>query len=102
MAFSPFKFLQEVRSEAGKVTWPTRREVTITTMMVFVMVALASVFFFFADLIIRYFVTFLLGIADERRNSTHGQALVYRSRLFNFEEGRRSTRAGQAAGSRIC
>ncbi|MEZ5821685.1 MAG: preprotein translocase subunit SecE [Bradyrhizobium sp.] len=62
MAFSPFKFLQEVRSEAGKVTWPTRREVTITTMMVFVMVALASVFFFFADLIIRYFVTFLLGI----------------------------------------
>ncbi|MGQ0680865.1 preprotein translocase subunit SecE [Bradyrhizobium sp.] len=62
MAFSPFKFLQEVRSEAGKVTWPTRREVTVTTIMVFIMVALASVFFLFADLIIRYFVTFLLGI----------------------------------------
>jgi preprotein translocase subunit SecE len=62
MAISPFKFLQEVRSEANKVTWPTRREVTITTIMVFVMVALSSIFFFIADLIIRYFVTFLLGI----------------------------------------
>jgi preprotein translocase SecE subunit len=62
MAFSPFKFLQEVRSETAKVTWPTRRETTITTIMVFVMVALASVFFFAADQIIRYLVTFLLGI----------------------------------------
>jgi len=62
MAFSPFKFLQEVRSEAGRVTWPTRREVTVTTIMVFIMVALSSVFFLIADLIIRYFVTFILGI----------------------------------------
>jgi preprotein translocase subunit SecE len=62
MAFSPFKFLQEVRSESAKVTWPTRRETTITTIMVFVMVALASIFFFVADLIIRYAVTFLLGV----------------------------------------
>src|SRR5205085_9317415 len=62
MAFSPFKFLQEVRSETAKVTWPTRRETTITTIMVFVMVALASVFFFASDQIIRYLVTFLLGI----------------------------------------
>ena len=60
MAFSPFKFLQEVRSETAKVTWPTRRE--ITTIMVFVMVALASIFFFAADQIIRFLVTFLLGI----------------------------------------
>jgi preprotein translocase subunit SecE len=62
MAFSPFKFLQEVRTEASKVTWPTRREVTITTIMVFVMVALASVFFFAADQIIRYLITLVLGI----------------------------------------
>jgi preprotein translocase subunit SecE len=62
MAFSPFKFLQEVRSETAKVTWPTRRETTITTIMVFVMVALASIFFFAADQIIRFLVTFLLGI----------------------------------------
>ena len=62
MAFSPFKFLQEVRSETAKVTWPTRRETMITTIMVFVMVALASIFFFAADQIIRVLVTFLLGI----------------------------------------
>jgi preprotein translocase subunit SecE len=62
MAFSPFKFLQEVRSETAKVTWPTRRETTITTIMVFVMVAMASVFFFAADQIIRYLVTLVLGI----------------------------------------
>ena len=61
-SFSPFKFLQEVRSETAKVTWPTRRETMITTIMVFVMVALASIFFFMADLVIRYSVTFLLGV----------------------------------------
>ena len=59
---SPFKFLQEVRTEVDKVTWPTRRETTITTIMVFVMVALASIFFFVSDQIIRYLVTLLLGI----------------------------------------
>ena len=42
---SPFKFLQEVRAEAQKVTWPTRKETTITTIMVFVMAAAAAVFF---------------------------------------------------------
>ena len=42
---SPFKFMQEVRAEAQKVTWPTRRETAITTAMVFVMVAIASIFF---------------------------------------------------------
>jgi len=62
MAFSPFKFLQEVRTETNKVTWPSRRETMITTIMVFVMVALSSIFFFAADMIIRYLVTFLLGI----------------------------------------
>jgi preprotein translocase subunit SecE len=62
MAFSPFKFMQEVRSETAKVTWPTRRETMITTIMVFVMVAMASIFFFAADQLIRYLVTFLLGI----------------------------------------
>jgi preprotein translocase subunit SecE len=63
MAFSPFKFLQEVRSETAKVTWPTRRETTITTIMVFVMVALASIFFTVADQIIRVIITYILGVA---------------------------------------
>ena len=60
MALSPFKFLQEVRTETNKVTWPSRRETTITTIMVFVMVALSSIFFFAADQVIRYLVAFLL------------------------------------------
>ena len=60
---SPFKFLQEVRAEADKVTWPTRRETLITTVMVFVMVAVSSVLFLVADQIIRIFITFILGVA---------------------------------------
>ena len=59
---NPFNFLQEVRAEASKVTWPTRRETTITTIMVFVMVALSSIFFFAADQLIRYLITLVLGI----------------------------------------
>ena len=60
---SPFKFLQEVREETNKVTWPTRKETMITTAMVFVMVAIASIFFLVADQIIRLAVTFVLGVA---------------------------------------
>ena len=59
---SPFKFLQEVRAETQKVTWPTRRETAITTAMVFVMVAIAAVFFLLADQIMRMVVTFVLGV----------------------------------------
>ena len=59
---NPFKFLQEVRTEASKVTWPTRRETMITTVMVFIMVAVSSVFFLAADQIIRLVVTFILNV----------------------------------------
>ena len=62
--FSPFKFLQEVRAETDKVTWPTRRETAITTAMVFVMVAIASIFFLVSDQIIRIVITFVLGIGS--------------------------------------
>ncbi len=62
MAFSPFQFLQEVRTETNKVSWPSRRETTITTIMVFVMVAVSSIFFFAADQIIRYLVALVLTI----------------------------------------
>jgi preprotein translocase subunit SecE len=61
---SPFKFLQEVRQETAKVTWPTRRETAITTLMVFVMAALAGVFFLFADQVIRFLVTLGVGIGS--------------------------------------
>lgn len=60
---SPLKFLQEVRSEVDKVTWPTRRETMITTIMVFIMSAAASILFLVADQIIRFFITFILGVA---------------------------------------
>lgn len=56
----PFKFLQEVRTETNKVTWPSRKETTITTIMVFIMVAVASVFFLIADQVMQYVVTFIL------------------------------------------
>jgi preprotein translocase subunit SecE len=59
---SPFKFFQEVRAEADKVTWPSRRETMITTAMVFVMVAIASVIFLVSDQVIRILITFILGI----------------------------------------
>jgi preprotein translocase subunit SecE len=58
-----FKFMQEVRDETQKVTWPSRRETAITTLMVFVMVFLAAVFFFFTDQILRLIVSWVLGIA---------------------------------------
>jgi preprotein translocase subunit SecE len=59
---SPFKFMQEVRAETEKVTWPSRRETAITTLMVFIMSALAAIFFLLADQVIRFFVTLVLGI----------------------------------------
>ena len=46
---NPIAFLKQVRSETAKVTWPSRRETMISTVMVFVMVILAAVFFFAAD-----------------------------------------------------
>jgi preprotein translocase subunit SecE len=61
---SPFKFLQEVREETDKVTWPSRRETAITTAMVFVMVAVASIFFLLVDQIARTVITLILGIGS--------------------------------------
>jgi preprotein translocase subunit SecE len=61
---SPMKFLQEVRAEADKVTWPSRRETAITTAMVFVMVTITSIFFLVSDQIIRALVAFVLGIGN--------------------------------------
>jgi preprotein translocase subunit SecE len=60
---NPFKFLQEVRQETNKVTWPSRRETAITTAMVFVFAAAAAIFFLLADQVIRVVVTLVLGVA---------------------------------------
>jgi preprotein translocase subunit SecE len=58
--FNPGKFLREVRSETEKVTWPTRRETMITTLMVFIMSGLAAIFFLVADQVIRIAITTIL------------------------------------------
>ena len=58
---NPFKFLQEVRAEANKVTWPTRRETMITTGLVALMVVFATIFFVSVDQVIRLAVGFILG-----------------------------------------
>lgn len=58
---NPFTFLQQARSETSKVTWPSRRETGITTVMVFVMVFLASIFFLLADQLLSWGVSLLLG-----------------------------------------
>ena len=57
---NPLSFLQQVRTEVGKVVWPTRREVMLTTVMVFVLASLAAVFFFAVDLVIRSGLTWVL------------------------------------------
>lgn len=59
---NPFTFLQQVRSEVAKVVWPTRNETLVSTIMVLIMVALASVFFLAADQVVAWFVGFLLSI----------------------------------------
>jgi preprotein translocase subunit SecE len=58
---SPVKFLQEVRAEGQKVTWPTRRETMITTLMVFIMTGFAAIFFLISDQIMRFLVATIIG-----------------------------------------
>ena len=58
---NPFECIQDVRSEAAKVTWPSRRETMITTLMVLIMVVLAAVFFVAVDEIIHFVVSLVLG-----------------------------------------
>lgn len=54
---NPVQFINQVRTEGAKITWPTRREVVTTTIMVFIMASLASLFFFLVDLVIRFGIT---------------------------------------------
>jgi preprotein translocase subunit SecE len=59
---NPAQFIREVRQEASKVTWPTRKETGITTAMVFIMVVLAALFFFLVDTIVAKVVQLVLGL----------------------------------------
>lgn len=57
---NPIQFIQQVRTEVSKVTWPTRREVLLTTIMVFIMAALTATFFSLVDIAIRFGLTAIL------------------------------------------
>ena len=59
--YNPIEFIQEVRQEVAKVTWPTWKEVWITTLMVLVMVTLASMFFLATDQVLGWLVRLVLG-----------------------------------------
>jgi preprotein translocase subunit SecE len=59
---NPFTFLQQVRSEASKITWPSRRETMISTAMVLVMVIFAALFFFAADQLIGWLLSLVLNV----------------------------------------
>ena len=58
---NPLQFLQQVRTEVSKVVWPTRREVLLTTVMVFILSALAATFFSLVDLTIRTGLHYIIG-----------------------------------------
>jgi preprotein translocase subunit SecE len=59
---SPAQFVQQVRQEGSKVTWPTRKETAISTGMVFVMVILAALFFFLVDQVMSFGVKQIFGL----------------------------------------
>jgi len=58
---TPLEFLRQVRQEVGRVTWPTRKETTVTTIMVFAMVFVTALFFFLVDQILAQGVRLVLG-----------------------------------------
>ena len=60
---NPFQFIQQVRAEASKIVWPTRRETVTTTIMVFVMATLFAIFFFLTDQIISFFLQIILSLS---------------------------------------
>ncbi len=61
---SPLEFIQQVRTETSKVTWPTRRETVMTGVMVVIMTTILAVFFFGVDSILQAIVTMLLKLAQ--------------------------------------
>lgn len=61
---SPLQFLRQVKQEIRKVSWPTRNEVVRTAIMVLIIVAIASTFFFFVDQVLGWGVKAILGLGE--------------------------------------
>ena len=59
---NPLKFIQSVKQEAFKVTWPTRKDVMLGTLMVFVLATIAAIFFLLLDQIYRFLLDIILTI----------------------------------------
>ena len=61
--FNPLKFVQSVKQEAFKVTWPTKRDVMIGSLMVFVLATIASIFFLLLDQVLKFLLEALLKVS---------------------------------------
>tara|TARA_Y100000589_G_scaffold202166_1_gene190751 strand:+ start:114 stop:311 length:198 start_codon:yes stop_codon:yes gene_type:complete len=59
---NPAQFVRQVRQEVAKVSWPSRKETGIGTLMVFIMVFLAAIFFFVVDFGLSWGVQLILGL----------------------------------------
>ena len=57
---NPFEFFQQVRQETTKVTWPSRRETMITTIMVLILSTLAAIFFLGVDAVLKWVIDLIL------------------------------------------
>ena len=60
--FRPVKYVQEVKNEMAKVTWPSRRETTVTSIMVLIFVFIAAIFFLLSEKLLSWVVGLILGI----------------------------------------
>jgi len=58
---SPFEFFRQVKAETKKITWPTRKETTVSTIMVFIMVTICAIFLYFTDQIVATIIQWILG-----------------------------------------
>ena len=61
--FNPLKFIQSVKQEAFKVTWPTKKDVALGSLMVFVLATIAAIFFLLLDQILKFFLELILQIS---------------------------------------
>tara|TARA_B100001059_G_C17601044_1_gene459559 strand:+ start:231 stop:422 length:192 start_codon:yes stop_codon:yes gene_type:complete len=60
---NPFRFIQEVKSEAFRVTWPTKKDTMMGSLMVFALASIAAIFFLILDQILRFLLNFILTIS---------------------------------------
>ncbi len=61
---NPAQFIQQVRAETAKVTWPTRKETITTTIMVFIMVTITAIFFLLIDQVLNFMVQAIVSLGS--------------------------------------